>query len=80
MTATLQPLTALHAGQKATVADIKLPPDDRSRLLELGLVAGTPVELVRFALLDDPVEIKLRGYKLSLPRHEAQQVLVQPAT
>ncbi len=79
MTATLQPLTALQSGQKATVAEIKLPPDDRSRLLELGLVAGTPVELVRFALLDDPVEIKLRGYKLTLPRHEAQQVLVQPA-
>jgi ferrous iron transport protein A len=78
MTAVPQPLTDLRAGQKATVADIKLPPDDRGRLLELGLVPGTPVELVRFALLDDPVEIKVRGYKLSLPRQEARQVLVQP--
>jgi Fe2+ transport system protein FeoA len=36
------------------------------------------VELVRYALLDDPLEIKLRGYHLSLRRHEAEQVHVQP--
>lgn len=78
MTAVLQPLTSLHVGQKATVADIKLPPPERGRLLELGLVAGTPLELVRFALLNDPVEIQIRGYKLSLRRHEAEQVIVQP--
>ena len=79
MAAALQPLTALRAGQKATVAEIKLPPPERSRLLELGLVAGTPLEVVRFALLDDPVEIKLRGYHLTLRRHEAEQVFVQPS-
>ena len=79
MTALLQPLTALQAGQKATVADIKLPPPDRGRLQELGLVSGTPLEVVCFALLDDPVEIKLRGYNLSLRRHEAEQVYVQTA-
>lgn len=69
----------MQAGQKATVADIKLPPSDRGRLQELGLVSGTPLEVVRFALLDDPVEIKVRGYNLTLRRHEAEQVMVQPA-
>ncbi len=78
MTALLQRLSSLQAGQKAVVTKIDLPPEDRSRLLELGLVAGTPLELVRFALLGDPVEIRVRGYNLSLPRHEAEQVVVQP--
>ncbi len=78
MTATLQPLRSLQAGQKAVVAEIRLPPQDKGRLLELGLVAGTPLELVRFALLNDPVEIRVRGYNLTLPRHEAEQVVVQP--
>jgi ferrous iron transport protein A len=78
MTALRQPLSSLQAGQKAVVTDIKLPTEDRSRLLELGLVTGTPLELVRFALLNDPVEIRLRGYNLTLPRHEADQVVVQP--
>jgi len=79
MPAVLQPLTALPAGSAGTIADIKLPSDQLSRLMELGLLAGTPVELVRFAPLGDPVEIKIRGYNLSVSRHEAEQILVQRA-
>lgn len=71
-----QPLTAIPAGACATVADLRLPAESRSRLMELGLLPGTPVELVRYALLSDPVEIKVRGYNLTLRRHEAEQVWV----
>ncbi len=78
MTAAMQPLTALQAGQTAVVAEINLPTDDRERLEELGLVVGTPVVLVRYALLNDPVEIRFRGYNLTLRRHEAEQVRVMP--
>lgn len=80
MATTLQPLTALPAGSAGTVAEIKLPSDQLSRLMELGLLAGTPVELVRFAPLGDPVEIKLRGYNLSVSRHEAEQIFVRRAS
>ena len=45
--------------------------------MEMGLLVGTPVELVRFAPLGDPVEIKVRGYHLTLRKHEAEQILVQ---
>jgi ferrous iron transport protein A len=72
----MQPLTSLAAGQTATVAEIKITPAERARLQELGLVAGTPVELVRFAPLGDPVEIKVRGYHLSVRRQEAEQIWV----
>jgi len=34
--------------------------------------------LVRFAPLGDPVEIKVRGYHLTLRRQDAEQILVQP--
>jgi Fe2+ transport system protein FeoA len=37
------------------------------------------VEIVRFAPLGDPIELKVRGYHLSLRRHEADQILVTPA-
>ena len=73
-----QPLTALPVGAAATVAEIKVPPEHRSRLLEMGLLVGTPVELVRFAPLGDPVEIKVRGYHLTLRKHEADLIFVQP--
>ncbi len=73
-----QPLSSVVLGTTATVAEIKLPPESRSRLMEMGLLVGTPVELVRFAPLGDPVEIKVRGYNLTLRKHEAEQILVKP--
>src|SRR6266513_2603273 len=72
----LQPLTSVPLGTTATVAEIKLPPESRPRLMEMGLLVGTPIELVRFAPLGDPVEIKVRGYNLTLRKHEAEQILV----
>lgn len=77
MSASSQPLTSLEAGQSAIVTEIKVPPEHRGRILEMGLLVGTPIELVRFAPLGDPVEIKVRGYNLSLRKHEAEQILVR---
>jgi len=77
---TAQPLTALKLGAAATVSEIKLRPDQRGRLLEMGLLVGTSVQLVRFAPMGDPVEIKVRGYHLTLRRQEAEQIWVQPAS
>jgi ferrous iron transport protein A len=76
MSPALQPLTLVAVGTTATVAEIKLPPASRPRLMEMGLLVGTTVELVRFAPLGDPVEIKVRGYNLTLRKHEAEQILV----
>jgi ferrous iron transport protein A len=73
-----QPLTSLAAGTIATVTEINVPSDSRPRLMEMGLLVGTPVELVRFAPLGDPVEIKVRGYHLTLRKLEADQILVRP--
>jgi ferrous iron transport protein A len=78
MSAEFQPLASLHAGSTATVREIKVPPENRGRLLEMGLLVGTSVELIRFAPLGDPVEIKVRGYHLTLRKHEAEQIWVTP--
>jgi ferrous iron transport protein A len=72
------PLSSLTPGAKAVVTEIRVPVEHRGRLLEMGLLVGTSVELVRFAPMGDPVEIKIRGYNLSLRKHEAEQVMVQP--
>ena len=45
--------------------------------MEMGLLVGSAVQLVRFAPLGDPVEIKVRGYNLTLRKHEAEQILVK---
>jgi ferrous iron transport protein A len=79
MADTAQTLTSIPLGARATVVEIKLPPATRPRLMEMGLLVGTEVELVRFAPLGDPVEIKVRGYHLTLRRNEADQILVRVA-
>jgi Fe2+ transport system protein FeoA len=72
----MRPLSTLIPGERAVVARIDIPPEQRSRLLEMGLLPGTSVELVRFAPLGDPVEIKLRNYHLSLRKLEAEKIQV----
>ena len=67
-------------GSAGKVTEIKIAAANRSRLMEMGLLVGTPVELVRFAPLGDPVEIKIRGYHLTLRKHEADQIFVSTAT
>jgi ferrous iron transport protein A len=48
------------------------------RLREMGLVPGTTVTLVRAAPMGDPLEIKVRGYNLTLRKSEAAAVLLEP--
>lgn len=73
-----QPLTTLNLGSAARVVEIKVSPESRPRLMEMGLLVGTTVELIRFAPLGDPLEIKVRGYHLTLRRQEAEQIWVVP--
>jgi ferrous iron transport protein A len=47
------------------------------RMREMGLLVGTPITLVRAAPLGDPLEIKVRGYNLTLRKTEAEHVLVE---
>lgn len=70
-------LAELVPGDRARV--IALNGDDEAveRLMEMGLVEGTPLELVRFAPLGDPLEIAARGYRLTLRRAEAIGIHVE---
>ena len=52
-------------------------PKLKMRLLELGLLKGTTIEIIRYAPLGDPIEIKIRGYRLSIRKEEAESVLIE---
>ena len=68
-------LASFVVGEKGRIKGFELPAEPRQRLLEMGLTAGTAFEVIRFAPLGDPIEIKVRGYHLSLRKHEAAGVL-----
>ena len=73
-------LSDLGPGQSGRVRRIEGQPSARQRLQEMGLVCGTPVQFVRQAPLGDPIEIRVRGYNLSLRRQEAEAVIVERET
>lgn len=70
-------LSALPVGQRGRVTAFDLPAEHRQRLLEMGLTVGAEFQVVRFAPLGDPLEIKVRGYHLSLRKREAAGVHVE---
>jgi Fe2+ transport system protein FeoA len=72
-------LSELAAGDGGKIVALDLPPEARQRLLEMGMTAGAQIEVVRFAPLGDPVDIKVRGYHLSIRKHEAAGIRVARA-
>jgi ferrous iron transport protein A len=68
-------LSDLPIGASAIVRE--LPKSGLLRLREMGLLTGTRVTLVRFAPFGDPIEIKVRGYHLTLRKSEAAHVIVE---
>jgi Fe2+ transport system protein FeoA len=71
-------LADLAPTELAVVQTISLESTHRQRLLEMGLLNDTPVKMIRRAPFGDPIEIELRGYKLSLRLEEAGQVILKP--
>ena len=49
----------------------------RQKLLAMGLTPGTCFVVKRIAPLGDPIELAVRGYRLSLRKHEAEVLHVE---
>jgi len=47
------------------------------RLLDMGIIKGTTIEVAKVAPLGDPMDIKVKGYHLSLRKEEAAQISVE---
>jgi ferrous iron transport protein A len=73
-------LSELAVGVAGIVRDLPKQGSAFLRLREMGLLPGTPLTLVRTAPLGDPIEIKVRGYHLTLRKSEADKVLVETAS
>lgn len=70
-------LNELKDGDHAEIIKIEGAGEIRQRLLEMGLVKGVRLQLLRVAPLGDPIEIKIHNFLLSLRKEEAAQVVVK---
>lgn len=70
-------LSELAVGASAVVREFPKNGSAYIRMREMGLLPGTRVTLIRTAPLGDPLEIKVRGYHLTLRKSEAEHVVVE---
>lgn len=73
----MRKLAELGPGDRARVTGVAGDADAVRRLMDLGLIRGTTLEVIRTAPLGDPMEVKLRGYMLTLRRAEAEHITVE---
>ncbi|MFC1632174.1 ferrous iron transport protein A [Candidatus Omnitrophota bacterium] len=70
-------LRELKPGQRAKVVKVAGQGPIFRRILDMGVVRGAEVLIERIAPLGDPIEIKIRGYHLSLRKSEAENIFVE---
>lgn len=69
-------LEKLAVGNKVVVKNLDKDSAVRRRLLDMGITPGVTVEIIGKAPMGDPIEIMVRGYKLTLRKKEAQGILI----
>ena len=70
-------LDQLNSGQRARVEALAGDDVIAQRIMEMGLLEGEEIEVLGFAPLGDPMEVRLGDYRLSLRRSEAARVQVE---
>ena len=73
----MKTLKDLKIGQTGVVVRVKGKGVIKQRMMDMGLVSGSEVKVIRVAPLGDPIEISLKGYNLSLRKSEAQDIVVE---
>ena len=64
-------LNELTVGGQARVTSVEGADEVTTRLLEMGLTPGAALTVLGMAPLGDPIELELRGYRLSIRKSEA---------
>ena len=70
-------LKEVEVGGKVTIAKLLGDGAVKRRIMDMGLVKGTEVEVVKVAPIGDPIELAVRGYALSIRKDEAAMIEVK---
>lgn len=73
----MKTLLDMQPGQKAVVRKVHGEGNLRRRILDMGILRGAELEMIKRAPLGDPIEVKVRGYDLSLRQSESSLVEVE---
>lgn len=67
----------LKIGQLGTIAAVGGEGALRLRFLDMGLIPGTKVLLQKVAPMGDPIQIRIRGYELTIRREDARKITLK---
>ncbi len=70
-------LKSAAPGSRVIVQKLTGRGEVKRRLMDMGIIPGTEIQIQKVAPLGDPVEIKFKGYNLSLRWNEAETILVE---
>jgi len=70
-------LSHCKKGQRCCLSTIDGDPELRLRLMEMGLTKGAQIAVIKSAPLNDPVELRVKGYNLALRKGQVQNILVE---
>ena len=71
-------LKDIKAGQSACVLAVGGAGALRQHFLDMGIIPGTDIKVIKFAPMGDPVEVRLHGYELTLRLDDADKIEVEP--
>ena len=69
-------LNEVNDGQEVVVVEVGGSSAERNHLLNMGLIPGTLVKLVKTAPMGDPIELRLHDYELAIRKDQASQIKV----
>lgn len=70
-------LAKLKPGQKGTITSIGAIGPLKRRLMDMGVLTGEEVQVLKMAPMGDPIEVKIKSYNLSLRKKEAEGISVE---
>ncbi len=70
-------LHELEPGKKARITKVSGKGEGRKRIVDMGVTPGSFIEVERVAPLGDPLDVKVKGYHLSLRKAEASQIEIE---
>lgn len=73
----IKKLKDMKVGETGTIVTLNGSGNVKHRLIDMGLVSGTKIQVVKFAPLGDPVEIKVKNFELALRTSEAGMIDVE---
>ena len=70
-------LNSLHPGQSARITEVGGEGALRQHFLDMGMIPGAEVMVIKLAPLGDPMELRIHGYELTLRLAEAEQITIE---